>query len=152
MKCSRLYPRARRYTIPTILMHRQSLRHTARIFHLVIANPRERERRQREKSRLPFPLHLYSLMWRVRPFSFFQSITIRDNVRRNDAFNAKTITIYCCDVDAFRVPTRFELPNSIKKLIDLILSFISDISRRVCPFYEGAFFRTRSPDTKRPPS
>lgn len=35
---------AQRYTIPTILMHRQSLCRIARISNPVIANPRERER------------------------------------------------------------------------------------------------------------
>jgi len=69
--------------VPTILMHRQLLRHAARNIQ-----PSYREyERKRERER-DFP----SLVRRIRLFASFQSITIRNNVRRNDVFNVKTIT------------------------------------------------------------
>jgi len=75
-------------------------------------------------------------MRRIRLFFSFQSITIRNNVRRNDVFNVKTIT-----TDATRMRFAFLCVSSCriqsKKLIDLILSFVSDI---LLSFLRGAFF------------
>lgn len=91
------YSRARRYTIPAILMHRQSLRRIARIS---MPGYRESERKGNRFGLFPpSPSLFFHEKREVRLFSSLQSITIiRNNVRtRNDAFNAKTITAYRCN-------------------------------------------------------